>query len=82
MPEYGEVVQECPLRKKKTWIEIELVGEDDKPIPGVPYRILLVDGSTVEGALDETGSARVDDIDPGTCVVTFPELDEEAWVAI
>jgi hypothetical protein len=57
-------------------------GEDDKPIPGIPYRILLTDGTTKEGILDREGSARVDDIDPGTCVVTFPELDQDAWEGI
>jgi hypothetical protein len=82
-PDYGTIVQECPLRKKeKTWIAIQLVGEDDKPIPGIPYRILLTDGTTKEGILDREGSARVDDIDPGTCVVTFPELDQDAWEGI
>jgi hypothetical protein len=79
--EYGQVVQECPLNKKteKTWIAIELIGEDDKPVPGAAYRIILVDGTTSEGTLDSKGSARVDGIDPGTCVVTFPKLDQDAW---
>ena len=48
--------------------------------PGEPYSITLPDGSTVaDGTLDEKGRARVDNIDPGTCKVTFPNLDEEAW---
>jgi len=82
-PDYGQVVQDCPLKKKeKTWIAIELIGEDDKPVPAVPYRIVLVDGTTKEGTLDSAGKARVDDIDPGTCVVTFPDLDKDAWDAI
>jgi hypothetical protein len=82
---YGDVVVPCPLAKQnkpKTWIAIQLVGEDGKPIPNVAYRIVLTDGSTREGNLDEEGSARVDGIDPGTCVVTFPELDQEAWQGI
>ena len=80
--EYGQVVQDCPLKKKKTWIAIELVGEDDKPIPGVSYRIILPDGTSKEGTLDNAGKARVDDIDPGTCVVTFPDLDQDAWAGV
>ncbi len=66
--------------KKKSWIEIELVDEEKKPIPGEKYRITLPDGETVsEGTLDEKGFARVDGIEPGTCQITFPELDKEAW---
>ena len=62
-----------------TWIEIQLIGEDDRPIPGEVYRIELPDGSVRQGTLDAKGLARVDRIEPGTCVVTFPRLDEEAW---
>lgn len=66
--------------KKKSWIEIEMVGEDDKPIPGEPYRITLPDGETVaEGTLDEKGFARLEGIEPGSCKITFPNLDKEAW---
>lgn len=65
---------------KTSWIEIELVDEADQPVPGERYRITLPDGATVaEGTLDEKGFARVEGIDPGTCKVTFPELDQEAW---
>lgn len=66
-------------RVEVTWIEIQLLGEDDQPIPGERYRIELPDGSVREGQLDDRGLARVDGIDPGSCVVTFPRLDEEAW---
>ena len=66
--------------KKKSWIEIEMVGEDDKPIVGEAYRITLPDGETVaEGTLDDKGFARVDGIEPGTCKITFPSLDQDAW---
>jgi len=81
---YGKTVQPCPLKAQKTqqdrtWIEIQLIGEDGQPRPGERYRILLPDGSASEGTLDGDGLARVDDIDPGTCVVTFPDLDKDAW---
>lgn len=79
----GGMVQPCPsAQKPKTWIAIELVGEDDKPVPGVAYRILLTDGSARDGVLDAQGSARIDGIDPGTCMVTFPKLDQDAWEGI
>lgn len=61
------------------WVEIQLIGEDGKGIGGVAYRLQLPDGKVIEGKLDGDGIAAVEGIDPGTCVVTFPELDKEAW---
>jgi hypothetical protein len=66
--------------KKKVWIEIELVDKDNKPVAGEAYRVTLPDGETVaEGTLDEKGFARVDGIDPGSCKITFPKLEKQAW---
>ena len=72
---------ESPEAKKKPhWIEIELIDEKGKPVPGEHYRITLPDGTTLaEGRLDEKGRARVDGIDPGMCKVTFPDLDRTTW---
>lgn len=65
---------------KKSWIEIELVDEEGNPVPSERYRITLPDGTTIaDGTLDEKGFARVDNIDPGTCKVTFPDIDRDAW---
>lgn len=67
-------------QEKNSWIEIEMVDQDHKAVGGLPYRITLPDGETVaEGTLDENGCARVEDIEPGTCKVTFPTLDQDAW---
>lgn len=66
--------------KKKSWIEVVLVDEADKPVPGEAYKVTLPDGKTVaEGTLDQNGFVRVDGIDPGTCQITFPKLDGDAW---
>jgi type VI secretion system secreted protein VgrG len=67
-------------KERKSWIEIELVNDEGEPVPGEKYRVTLPDGSTLaEGTLDEKGYARVSSIDPGSCKVTFPKLDQEAW---
>ncbi len=68
--------------EKKSWIEIEMVDEEDEPVPGEKYKITLPDDSVAQGTLDEKGFARVEGIDPGTCKITFPELDKDAWEKI
>ena len=67
-----------PDPDKPSWIEIQLVDEEDNPVAGERYRVTLPDGETVaEGALDENGLARVEGIDPGICQITFPDLDQD-----
>jgi type VI secretion system secreted protein VgrG len=66
-------------KQKKAWIEIELVDDNGKPVPGEEYEVTTPEGTVARGTLDEKGFARVDGIDPGTCKVTFPRLDKRAW---
>ena len=62
------------------WIEIELVGEDDKPVGDVEYAVKTPSGKTLIGRLDQRGHARIDQLDtPGVCAVSFPALDQDAW---
>ena len=69
-------------KEELSWIEIEMVGEDDEPIPGEKYKITLPDDSVAEGTLDEKGAARVEGFEKGMCKVCFPDLDKEAWEKI
>ncbi|MEW6518155.1 MAG: type VI secretion system tip protein VgrG [Thermodesulfobacteriota bacterium] len=64
---------------KKSWVEIKLEDQEGLPVPGERYQIKLPDGSLLDGTLDGNGFARVDGIDPGSCEVTFPNLDRESW---
>lgn len=74
--EAGEEGEEKPT----AWIEIRMTDMDDRPVTGRVYRIVLPDGETAaEGTLDDKGTARVEGIDPGSCQVTFPDLDQDAW---
>jgi hypothetical protein len=66
-------------KPKKSWIEIELVDEEGMPVAGEAYEITVPDGTVEKGTLDGKGFARVDGIDPGTCKITFPKLDKDAW---
>lgn len=62
-----------------TWIEIELLGEDNSPVAGASYRITLPNAEIREGQLDGSGRARIEGIPAGQCEVRFPELDRDAW---
>jgi hypothetical protein len=64
---------------EKTFVEVQMVGSDNKPIAGVKYRIELPDGEIKEGVTDPNGMIRYEGIDPGECKVTFPDLDKDAW---
>ena len=65
--------------EKTAWIEVELVDEEDNPVPGEKYEITLSDDTVAKGTLDQNGFARVENILPGGCKITFPELDKDAW---
>lgn len=66
-------------KKKTSWIEIAMEDEAGNPMPGLAYQAKLPDGSVASGTLDEKGVARIENIDPGSCELTFPDFDKEAW---
>ena len=78
-PSHVESALDDEEAEERSWIEIELVDEEDEPVPGEKYKITLPDGSVAQGTLDQNGFARVEGIDSGTCQITFPKLDKDAW---
>jgi hypothetical protein len=71
---------EQPKTQKKTWVEFVLVDMEGKPVPGVRYRVHLPAEETPhEGVLNNLGQAGFYEIEPGTCRITFPDLDKDAW---
>jgi hypothetical protein len=60
--------------RETDWLLIELRDTEGRPVPGARYVIELPDGNRVEGTLGDDGIAGVEGIDPGKCVVTFPDI--------
>lgn len=56
-------------------LEVVLVDEDGKPIGDARFEARLPDGQVQKGQLDPDGFVRFDDVHPGTCTITFPELE-------
>ena len=62
-----------------TWIEIELKDRKDNPVPSARFEVTTPDDQTIRGTLDKDGFARLERIKPGTCKISFPEYDKDAW---
>jgi hypothetical protein len=61
------------------WIAIVLKDDHDVPVAGAAYKITLPDGKVSTGVLDADGTARLRGITPGSCKVTFPDIDAREW---
>jgi hypothetical protein len=48
-------------------------------VPGIRFRLKLPDGTVEEGTLDGNGMRRRDGLEPASCSVCFPDLDQDAW---
>ena len=74
------IAEQLKLAKPiKTWIEMEVVDDFGRPQPNQPFLCMLPDGRIETGTLDGQGRVRFDGIDPGTCVFTLTNLDQETW---
>jgi hypothetical protein len=60
------------------WVEVELVDEAGAPVVGERCRIVLPDGTRRDARTDHNGLVRIDRAVAGSCIISFPELDERA----
>jgi hypothetical protein len=74
--EFGKE-QESGILNFKDWIEIELVDDNDEPIPEVEYEANFPDGTTQSGQLDELGKVRFDNVPPGNFTIKYKDLYPE-----
>lgn len=68
-----------PCEATKTWIEVKLLDAEGNPVAKRKYVVKAPGGRVEQGTLDANGRARVEGLEPGTCLVSFPELDGNAW---
>ena len=64
---------------EKTWVEFQLIDDNGDPVANAVYMATLPDGSIMEGSLDDEGLVRFEEIDPGQCQFTFPEIHAMEW---
>ena len=55
----------------KDWVEIEMLDEEDNPVPNAEYRFLAPNGEVRQGELDQNGTARLENLPPGKGRVRF-----------
>lgn len=63
----------------RTWIEVEVFGEDGTPMAGERVRVIDEDGHEHEGCVDAQGVLRISNIAPGSARITLPDLDQDVW---
>ena len=71
----GAKEKEKPLH----WAEFQLIGEDGKGVPLQRYVVTLPDGTVKEGVTGLNGQIRFEGLESGTCKISFPDLDQDAW---
>jgi hypothetical protein len=71
--------EEEEKKARTSWIEVELVNELGEPMPFESVEIITPNGR-VTTTLDENGLCRIDEIEKGSCEISFTRLDKEAWI--
>lgn len=64
------------------WIEVVLVDERGTGIPGQRCVITTSDACVHSRYTDSLGCVRLDRIPAGTCEVSYPDLDADAWSSL
>jgi hypothetical protein len=76
------ITRETTRAPDEHWLEIKLLDEEDHPVPGEKFHVILPDGSERNGALDANGKARLEKIPPGACRVRFLDIDGGDFLSV
>jgi phage baseplate assembly protein gpV len=77
----GPPADAASVASDTSFIELELVDTDGKPVAFASYVVTASDATSFSGVLDAEGRARIDGIVKGNCTVTFPEFHGDDWSA-
>jgi hypothetical protein len=69
----------APAPKKKSWIEVRFLDASGEPISPGRYRIELPNKSIQEGTISSAGIIHLEGIDPGSCRISFLDLEDAEW---
>jgi hypothetical protein len=58
------------------WIEIRVCTEGGQPLEGLRVRMVDPSGTEHDGELDEDGVIGLEDIEPGGCLVSLPDVPD------
>jgi hypothetical protein len=58
-----------------SWIGMVLLDQNGTPVPNRAYRVVLPDGSVLDGTLDTNGSAILKNLTPGSCQISCPYVE-------
>ena len=62
-------------------LEFQLQDVDGKPVSGVRFVAESPDGTEREGVTDDQGRGRIERVEEGEHLVSFPDVDASAWEA-
>lgn len=65
--------------EEDTWIEVQVVDDDDVPVAGLDYEIELSDGRVRRGRTSEHGILRYEGMPPGSCKVKLLGVEAKGW---
>lgn len=69
----ADLADDDPIAPTTTFVEIQVVFDGGIGCAGAKVRVLTPEGDTREGTLDGDSKFRADDLEPGTCMLEFPE---------
>lgn len=78
-PAGGQHAPPPAAETKLSFVEIELVDANGRPVPREAYRVVAADGAVIDGQLDGAGFARVEPVVAGRCEITFPGRADGEW---
>jgi hypothetical protein len=72
----ADMIEQSGLLHVKDWIEVELYGDANKPIPNERFRVVLDSGVVINDKLDGSGKKKVQGVSPGNVSIEFLDRND------